>query len=119
MRRKCHDCKKPAKSGYSRCNNCRMLNNQNQIVRKYGIPIVSIQELRIQQNNVCAICNKREAIAVDHCHITKIVRGLLCKQCNFGLGLFMDDPVILQAAVEYLKTHGEKGIINITTKEAT
>lgn len=64
------------------------------------------------QNNVCAICSNSEtlcqsgdiprSLAVDHCHMTKIVRGILCDSCNKGLGAFKDDPILLNKAVAYL-----------------
>ena len=53
----------------------------------------------------CAICLRSlpgEALVVDHCHVTKKIRGVLCYRCNTGLGLFADDPAILTNAVTYL-----------------
>ncbi len=63
------------------------------------------------QDNLCAICNKPETqvrqglvikLAVDHCHKTGIVRGLLCTKCNKGLGMFLDNSDNLIKASEYL-----------------
>lgn len=64
-----------------------------------------------EQGGRCAICrtdkgsstgkdNRR--LAVDHCHKTKVVRGLLCGNCNRMLGLVKDDPETLRRAIAYL-----------------
>lgn len=42
-------------------------------------------------------------LAVDHCHRTNKVRGLLCTKCNLGLGYFADTEELLQQAVTYLR----------------
>ncbi len=59
------------------------------------------------QGRTCAICRKRSAkrLCVDHCHVTRKVRGLLCKKCNFGLGHFSDD--LVEAAAAYLRKASE------------
>lgn len=81
--------------------------------RKYGITIEEYQEMLKQQNGVCAICQQPEKVtwkgqeiplAVDHCHITGKVRGLLCNRCNRVLSLFDDDIVIMRSAIEYLRS---------------
>jgi hypothetical protein len=43
-------------------------------------------------------------LAVDHCHDSNRVRGILCGNCNRGIGAFDHDPSRLAAAAEYLKT---------------
>lgn len=54
------------------------------------------------QNHLCAICDKRKATDVDHCHTTGIVRGILCGPCNKAIGLLGDTSHDLQKVVDYL-----------------
>ena len=65
--------------------------------------------LFLKQNGCCAICKKHQSeftisLAVDHDHITKKVRGLLCYNCNMGLGRFKDNLDYLNNASKYLKS---------------
>lgn len=58
------------------------------------------------QGGTCAICNsppKKINLAVDHCHTTGKVRGILCGTCNRALGLFKDSSRTLKAAAAYLE----------------
>ena len=70
---------------------------------KYGITEKEYQTLLEEQGGLCAICKEEQKLAVDHCHITQKVRGLLCHACNVALGFFKDDPVRVDAAVVYLR----------------
>ena len=59
-----------------------------------------------KQNHVCAICGNKDnnkKLAVDHCHTTGVIRGLLCSSCNTSLGKFKDSVELLQNAIQYLK----------------
>jgi hypothetical protein len=60
----------------------------------------------LAQNSVCAICGSdrwgHKGPAIDHDHITGSIRGILCSNCNQGLGRFHDDPARLLAAARYL-----------------
>lgn len=74
--------------------------------RKYGITIEEYDDMMEKQNGLCAICFQKDAdkrLAIDHCHTSNIVRGLLCAKCNVALGLFADDTHRLQRAIEYLQ----------------
>ena len=66
----------------------------------------------IAQNNVCAVCKRPQegkALAADHEHISPPKpRGLLCGECNTGLGKFQDSPELLEAAAAYLRKYGAK-----------
>ncbi len=58
----------------------------------------------ISQDGKCAICRivPSRTMAVDHCHDTGAIRGLLCSNCNTGIGLLRDNPEILARAIIYL-----------------
>jgi hypothetical protein len=72
---------------------------------KYGITIEDYNRMVENQNGVCAICgnSSKRMLDVDHDHLTNRNRGLLCGNCNKGIGLFKDDINILQKAIKYLK----------------
>ena len=71
----------------------------------YGISVEQYEALLAQQDGACAICRERseEALCVDHCHVTRRVRRLLCRRCNLGIGYFRDDPRLLRVAADYLE----------------
>lgn len=52
----------------------------------------------------CVICGSNEKLVVDHCHETEQIRGILCTNCNLGLGHFKDDPLLLEFAIQYLNS---------------
>ena len=63
------------------------------------------KELYKLQGGRCAICGAPgEVLNLDHCHVTGTLRGLLCNQCNNGLGCFEDKNELMQRAVEYLNS---------------
>jgi hypothetical protein len=72
--------------------------------RRYGLSLEEFRAILARQGNACAIC-KRSGVRlyIDHCHVTRMVRRLLCGKCNTGLGFFSDDPDRLRAAADYLE----------------
>lgn len=77
-------------------------------LRKYGLTADDWFALLEVQENRCGICRADSAGGkglwhIDHCHETGRVRGLLCHQCNVGLGNFKDDPGLLRTAIAYLE----------------
>lgn len=79
---------------------------------KYGLTPYQFSTLLGMQQGLCAICHVqmthgtqgRDTACVDHDHSDGKVRGILCSNCNTGLGLFRDDPERLLNAVQYLLT---------------
>jgi len=56
----------------------------------------------------CAICGKQKGKrnhALDHCHKTKKLRGILCANCNTAIGMFEEDTDRMRAAIAYLEKH--------------
>lgn len=74
---------------------------------KFGMTVELYDALHALQGEVCAICRglptRTEHLHVDHDHATHEIRGLLCDNCNLGLGKLKDSLQILEAAVAYLK----------------
>jgi hypothetical protein len=64
------------------------------------------------QNYSCSICSKKHTddkkLHVDHCHTTGKVRGLLCNNCNNGIGKLKDSTELLEKAINYLKTYSHE-----------
>ena len=79
------------------------------MMKNYGLSWDSYLSI-IEEQGGCGICCKQEPdhldsgemFAVDHDHATGEVRGVLCTQCNTGLGKFYDSVELLQKAQEYL-----------------
>lgn len=76
-------------------------------LKRYGLTKERFAEMLEQQAGACAICQARFSSEphVDHCHSTKVVRGLLCGQCNRALGLLKDDPARIRRAAQYLEAN--------------
>lgn len=74
---------------------------------QYGLTAAGHDAIRERQGNKCGCCGdvfrpERNQVAVDHCHKTGVVRGLLCSRCNLGLGHFLDSSLRLRLAAGYL-----------------
>jgi len=75
--------------------------------RTFGITADDVDALIEKQGGVCIICGRTPTRLaswhVDHCHETGAVRGMLCIDCNQGIGKFHEDPDRLRAAADYLE----------------
>lgn len=80
------------------------------LLRQYGMTEEEYNFRIIAQENKCILCEKEfnhstwcgDSPVVDHCHTHGHVRGILCNECNRGLGYFKDSPKALIKAAEYL-----------------
>lgn len=91
--------------GASVCKQCKSHANR---WTRYGLTPWAYEKLLTEQKNKCAICEikffgkKNIKVAVDHCHDTKMIRGLICIDCNTGLGQFGDSKEVVENAWRYL-----------------
>src|ERR1017187_5595599 len=74
-------------------------------LKRYGLTKSTYSDMVQVQNGVCALCKNAQIpegrfknLVVDHSHTTGLLRGLLCRQCNRGLGCFKDSIHILRSA---------------------
>lgn len=91
-----------------RINNYEQVSKRNTLSRiksRTGI-IISMEDYdKLLIFNKCNICGKKpqnKRLAIDHDHKTNKIRGLLCGQCNRGLGCFYDNKKLLKNAIIYL-----------------
>jgi hypothetical protein len=88
-----------------------MSKREENLKRRYGLSLKDYDNIWAAQAGTCAICGATSGqpgkpgslLFVDHDHETREVRGLLCRDCNVGLGYFRDNPTNLARAAIYLK----------------
>jgi hypothetical protein len=75
---------------------------------KYSLSVEQYDFMFASQGRACAICGASasagQGFHIDHCHTTGAVRGILCQNCNIGIGNLQDDPEILRRALTYLES---------------
>jgi len=88
-------------------NGLATLTSRVSTIRSYGITVDDYIELQTQQRGCCAICKDSLKVPhIDHDHETGEVRGLLCPNCNTGIGLLKDSSEVSMRAATYLMKHG-------------
>lgn len=86
---------------------CKSCDSDYQRLKKYGLSKQGFDELLEQQDGCCASCGDvitfgTGKFAVDHCHGSGQVRGILCSQCNLALGYLKDDPDRISRLLAYI-----------------
>jgi hypothetical protein len=118
-RRVCKPCTAEYKKSWKENNPTKT--REYKLLKVFGITHSQYEEMHSNQNGVCAICFQPESaimygetmnLAVDHDHATGEIRGLLCGNCNNGLGRFKDDIGLLQQAILYIEKARPEGRAN-------
>ena len=104
----CKECQRAASRAWDRSPKGQRQRRATHVKRAYGVTIEWLDEMLIEQGGVCAICKADEpggkgGFHVDHDHVTGKVRGLLCHDCNVGLGCFRDSEEMVVEAAAYLR----------------
>lgn len=113
-----HDCKIHVKSNGNRKGECitclqskKFNSRRHELKNNFKITLEDYDKMHQGQNGVCAVCDKTNKaeksgivrnLAVDHCHLTGKIRGLLCRDCNLALGFAKDSKDILLKMIGYL-----------------
>ena len=94
--------------------------DNSRLKRVYGIDLVEYNRMFAAQGGCCAGCKRHQSelkfkLAVDHCHSSGIIRGLLCISCNAALGNVKDDIEILDSLITYLTKFSESAANKMNT----
>ena len=92
---------------YAEAGKKKLSDRKSHLKRKYGLTLEEFDEILESQGGRCAICGRPDADNVDHDHVTGLVRGILCWDCNIALGKFADDIDRFVAAAAYLDQHDD------------
>ena len=121
---KCSD-EKPATAdyfGYTKLNTfqswCRDCMNEYlrnyHFISRFGITREERNNLIRQQNGLCAICQRKKKLGVDHNHKTKSIRGMLCNSCNAWIANIREDLKLVKRAYKYLQKD-QIGTVDVST----
>lgn len=113
---------KKRKADYYRMNINKARNSA--LIHWFGLPLIKYERMAEAQHGRCAICKKKDPkLSVDHDHSCcpssgrrqrtcgKCIRALLCRECNYGLGFFKENPTVLRAAIRYLSSFPKKALL--------
>lgn len=89
--------------------------------KEYGADVAYERRLLVEQAGLCAICAKPEELSrnskssrrlsLDHDHTTGALRGLLCGNCNLGVGYLCDDPDVMRKAAAYTERYRAGNVV--------
>lgn len=87
---------------FATCAECRRFHWKS---ARYNITRDEVR--RLESITKCQLCGgeidfRNGSHAIDHCHETQVIRGVLCRTCNVGLGALKDSVDLVMAGAEYL-----------------
>ena len=109
--KECKDCNRLRKGRWHKTEEGKRSSANTKLKSRFGITLDDYEAMYAEQGGQCQICGVTEScsghrLAVDHCHTSGKIRGLLCKACNLGLGYYRDNKEFLANAIKYLDEKG-------------
>jgi hypothetical protein len=88
-----------------RCKASSVAHKRKRTFEKHGLSSEDYEAMLAWQNGACGICEIpfQRTPCIDHCHVTGLVRGLLCANCNLAIGNLQDNPIFAYKAGGYLE----------------
>lgn len=108
---KCKKCLNSISKEWAKANKdkVKLIRQRTKLKHKYKLTVEEYETMASKQDFKCYLClkesNQNRVLNVDHCHVTGLVRKLLCDSCNLALGLIKDDVLLLENMIKYLKEH--------------
>lgn len=81
----------------------RLCSRYTSLFKAFRLRSSEYDTMRAAQGNRCAICGTEGRLALDHDHVTDVIRAFLCDRCNIGIGSFGGDVMALDRAVMYVQ----------------
>ena len=120
VKNECAECtneylRKHYRKNYQGTEKFKRKNTNYHYKRKYGIEYNEYLQMCEERNNRCDICGiekvsagnqsrgSKDHLVLDHCHETGKIRGILCQECNQGIGLLKDNTQNFKNAIKYLE----------------
>jgi len=111
----CRDCKREDQKKNNDKNRGTGKYRGSDLRNKYGITLEDYNRIFNEQNGKCAICllpqsKMKRRLCVDHDHKRNKVRGLLCYNCNTGIGRFWENIDLFNKAIAYIRLHSKENL---------
>lgn len=122
--KRCLRCRENLDQGHKRWHQRNPDHNRKYLQKyHYGLSEEEYSTLLQVQRGMCAICDvvldNFKHTHVDHCHDSKLVRGILCNNCNLGIGHLKHNVQTLQRAIVYLQGTFNDGSSNVSSTEVS
>lgn len=110
LRHECKSCINKSTTDYYNRNKSKLVKVRKEYhyKRLYNITLDQRNQMILEQDGCCYICQIKGKLVVDHCHATGKVRKMLCDRCNWTLGHINDDVSILPKLKLYIEEHKQE-----------
>lgn len=99
-----------ARNGQKRYAYCKACHREYQrlstLRRVFNMTPADYDLILDEQGKACGICRRppgKTRLAVDHCHRTGLIRGLVCWRCNRAIAIMQDNAELHDRAARYLR----------------